>query len=515
MSSFAATGDATAQVPPVATVLGPFETEHQGVPLCWVEAPGTVVGGLTFGVGAADEPAHLVGITHLVEHLLFRSMGTTNLRANAVTGVDTVTFFTVGTVDEVVDFLHDVARAVREPRFTEADLERELHVVRAERPNGVDAVPGLLTHRFGLGGPGNAAAGWPALPAVTLDEARGWVARWFVAQNAALTLSTAPPADLDVRLPAGRRPSRTEPVERVRVPTLVATPKAGVGISLLVPAEHADLLADCLLQEVTTELRTRRALVYCVDTETVPVGADRCQVELLLDPLTADVPAVAEGAVLLLRRLAHDGFAAEVLAEAVDALAAGRGLLDEPLQRLGRWADAAVIGRRPPPDPADEVARARAVTSADLAAVLAGALPTLVVAHEEDAPVEERASALGLEVDDGLPFEETRDRVPRGVRMRRPRGGGPRLGVDAHHVWGRVGGTARRIPLADVVLVVVDEDAAVLVVDRMGRALALRPEQWPRAEAMAEQIAAGAPDAVVRRAVWPDRGRSRFRRSGL
>ncbi|HEY1135079.1 MAG TPA: insulinase family protein, partial [Nocardioides sp.] len=323
---------------------GPTDGERHGVRARWLDVPGTVVGTLTFGVGAADEPPYLAGITHLAEHLVFRSIGDVGARANGVTGPDTVTFFTTGTAREVADFLEAVAAAVREPRFSADDLVRELHVIRAERPGGESPDLGLLTYRFGLTGPGLAGAGWPALPAITVEEVREWMAHWFVAANAVLTSSAPLPTDLDLRLPIGRSPQRSVPVPIVRAATLVEAPKHGVAASLLVPGEHADVLGACLERELFTELRTRRALVYTVAADTTPVGPDAVHLSLVLDPATVDVPATVELLVTTLRRIAVDGVRAEVLADAVAAVAAARGWWGAPIDELDGWAEATLAG---------------------------------------------------------------------------------------------------------------------------------------------------------------------------
>lgn len=497
-------------------VPGPFDGERGGVRARWLDLPGTVVGTWTFGVGAADEPPHLAGITHLAEHLLFRTIGDVGHRANGVTGPDTVTFYTGGTPREVADFLEAVAGAVRDCRFTREDLVRELHVIRAERPGGDAADPGLLTYRYGLGGLGVAGAGWPALPSITVDEVRDWVRHWFVAGNAVLT-STAPlPVDLAVGLPAGRRPRRTVPEPLVRVPTLVESPKNGVAASLLVPTAHAGVLLECLERELHDELRGARALVYTVRGHATPVGAAEVQLDLVLDPVVDDVPATVDGVVTTLRRVAGRGIRAEVLTEAVATIAARRRWWADPVDQLDAWAEATLMGRDAPRTPDAEVEHARSATAEELSRTLAAALRTLVVAHEQGPDLTSRASALGLEVDDGLPWQAAPRTyaVPRSVRWHRGRGEarGARMAVDGADLWGRVGGDLRWLPLADLVVVARDATGAVQLVDRRGRGWGIDPAEWRRGDDLVGAVVAGASRAVVRDATWPDRGRAAFAR---
>lgn len=499
-----------------AAVPGPFDGERGGVRARWLDLPGTVVGTWTFGVGAADEPPHLAGITHLAEHLLFRTIGEVGHRANGATGPDTVTFYTAGTSQEVAAFLGAVAGAVRDCRFTVDDLVRELHVIRAERPGGDAADPGLLTYRYGLGGLGVTGAGWPALPSITVDEVRDWVRYWFVAGNAVLT-STAPlPEDLAHGLPAGQRPRRTVPEPLVRVPTLVASPKNGVAASLLVPAVHATVLRECLERELHDELRGSRALIYSVHAHATPVGAAEVQLDLVLDPVVDDVAATVDAVVTTLRRLAEQGIRAEVLAQAVASIAARRHWWSDPVDQLDAWAEATLLGRAAPRTPDEEVAHARTATAEGLSGTLAAALGTLVVVHEEGPDLVSRASALGLELDEGLPWHAAprAHPVPRSLRWHRGRGEGrgARMAVDGADLWGRVGDDLRWLPLADVVVVARDASGAVQLVDRRGRGWPIDPADWRRGDELVGAVLAGASRAVVRDATWPDRGRAAFAR---
>src|SRR6266481_5190313 len=46
-----------------------------GIPVFQAEVPGRVRAALEFRVGTADEPLHMAGVTHLIEHLALHGLG--------------------------------------------------------------------------------------------------------------------------------------------------------------------------------------------------------------------------------------------------------------------------------------------------------------------------------------------------------------------------------------------------------------------------------------------------------
>ena len=70
-----------------------------GVRVFQADLPGVCCGTLVFGVGKRDEPATLSGITHLMEHLLFRLMEPISIEHSAVVDDNSLTVYASGSAD--------------------------------------------------------------------------------------------------------------------------------------------------------------------------------------------------------------------------------------------------------------------------------------------------------------------------------------------------------------------------------------------------------------------------------
>jgi zinc protease len=76
-----------------------------GVPVFQAEVPGRVRALLMFRVGMVDEPLHMAGVTHLIEHLALSGLGEQPYEYNGSVDQTHTTFVVSGTADQVVDFL--------------------------------------------------------------------------------------------------------------------------------------------------------------------------------------------------------------------------------------------------------------------------------------------------------------------------------------------------------------------------------------------------------------------------
>ena len=130
-------------------------TEIGGLPMVWVDVEEPTAAGLLFRVGWTDEPLHMRGLTHLVEHLALTSLGVDEpYPGNAFTSATMTGFAMNGTPEQVVDFLERVTSGLRDLPLDR--LDHEVQVLRAEehaRPPGLSSR--LLRCRFGA-----MAMGW-------------------------------------------------------------------------------------------------------------------------------------------------------------------------------------------------------------------------------------------------------------------------------------------------------------------------------------------------------------------
>src|SRR4026207_22472 len=69
---------------------------------------------LVFGVGRADETMPVAGITHLVEHLAFRTFDHTIYAKNGTVDTVCTSFVISGGPDDVVEFFGEIARNLRD-----------------------------------------------------------------------------------------------------------------------------------------------------------------------------------------------------------------------------------------------------------------------------------------------------------------------------------------------------------------------------------------------------------------
>jgi len=113
--------------------------------------------GLYASVGSRSEPAHLSGLAHLVEHMVFKGAGGRDTRAlaeaiedvggslNAWTARDQTVFHGRALARDTELVAELIADLVRAPLFDAEHLEREKHVILSELGESVDS-PDDLVH---------------------------------------------------------------------------------------------------------------------------------------------------------------------------------------------------------------------------------------------------------------------------------------------------------------------------------------------------------------------------------
>jgi zinc protease len=163
---------------------------------------------LWYKVGSYDEPAGLTGISHVLEHMLFK--GTTNFTAgdfsrlvrrfggqdNAFTSYDYTGYFQKFEVSRLPLMMEIEADRMTNLVIDDEEFAREMRVVLEERRQRTDDNPnGLAWEKFAsLTRPGSGYAspiiGWPTeLDQLTPQQARDWYQRFYAPGNATLVIA--------------------------------------------------------------------------------------------------------------------------------------------------------------------------------------------------------------------------------------------------------------------------------------------------------------------------------------
>ncbi len=167
-----------------------------------------VVTQLWFPVGSSHEPSGLTGVSHVLEHMMFKGTSTRETgsfshiisreggRLNAFTGQDFTGYHEQLGADRLEIALELGADRLANIQFDEEEYARELEVVNEERRERVDDNPlGVARERF------NAMAwdtspyrqpiiGWQHdLDQLSLDDVRQWYEDWYGVNNAILVVA--------------------------------------------------------------------------------------------------------------------------------------------------------------------------------------------------------------------------------------------------------------------------------------------------------------------------------------
>ena len=162
-----------------------------------------VVSQIWYRVGSVDEPPGLTGISHVLEHMMFK--GTERLkpgefsriiaenggRENAFTSRDYTAYFQQLEKSRLAISFELEADRMRNLRLTEAEFQKEIRVVMEERRLRTDDRPeGLAGEKFfATAYPqhpyGHPIIGWMAdLERLTVKDLGDWYRRWYVPNNA-------------------------------------------------------------------------------------------------------------------------------------------------------------------------------------------------------------------------------------------------------------------------------------------------------------------------------------------
>jgi hypothetical protein len=380
------------------------QREVDGLTSFHIDGTGVTTATLHFRVGLVDEDFVGTGVAHLVEHLVMHQLPRPVAVVNAGVMAEHTEFWIRGSAGAVTDFVTRVCAAISALR-EEVDavaLEHEAGVLLAESTGSSPAaVP--VSERYGLTGPGLLGVSPVAVPGITAERVRDWVRRYFVRENAVLTVLGPWPEGLSAPLPSGKRNVRAD-----AVPLGFATPAQRVdeipfvALGLLVPRGDGNAVVERLLADRLHEhLRTTLGTSYSVGTDSVDVSPDLRHLAVIVDSAPGKERQVAVEALAELRRLATDG---PSQADLDHDTATFEELLLDPEFGAALLANAAyrhLDGREQVvSDARDLVARMRATTTAQVREVIASSLDSLVVVHPGPEPLTsaETGDRLLLEV---------------------------------------------------------------------------------------------------------------------
>ncbi len=162
---------------------------------------------LWYGVGAAHEPPGQTGISHVLEHMMFRgterfpgesfshTIASRGGRDNAFTGRDYTAYYQILGRDQLAIAMEMEADRMQNPLLAEADLRKELEVVKEERrlrtedrpeSSAFEQLQATAFHNHPYGQP---VIGWMSdISQMDREQLRDWHRRWYAPNNANLVV---------------------------------------------------------------------------------------------------------------------------------------------------------------------------------------------------------------------------------------------------------------------------------------------------------------------------------------
>ncbi len=347
------------------------QTEVDGVPCFWADAPGPLGVGLLFRVGRADELLSVSGITQLVQRLALSGLGTQRYDYDARADSATAAFYATGEPDDVLWFVAHLCRTLHDLPLDRLDSEKRVLAIEDEREErGLPAR--LLMMRYGAAGYGLPFYEALGLRRLRAEDVTGWAARWFTGDNAALWMTRPPPPGLRLPLPGGTRvtPPVPQVVPGLRLPAFAAAGTGVVASGMVAPRSAAIAYAGR-----TAADRLRARIEADVDTWQLPLTAGLSHRSLSVacedDSAAEMVSAIDE----VYDELASGGPTREELELARDDALAALAADEAVPGGLDRMAVDELLGA-PRAWKEDRAREAEAVSYAEVAAALREALAT-------------------------------------------------------------------------------------------------------------------------------------------
>lgn len=240
-----------------------------GVPVFQAEVPGRVRAALEFRVGTADEPLHMAGVTHLIEHLTLSGLGTQPYDYNGYVDQTHCAFIVSGTVDQVKEFFAHVCDALH--ALPKERVATERRVIETEAAgHHQSSFRSSLSLRYGASGFGTADYRQIGLLWMTPDAVQSWASRNFTIGNVAAWVAGPVIPGLKIDLPPGPRlPPPTPTPKNLRLPCLWEDAGQGATISMIGKRSSALWAGMAILERRAMQrIRFNEGLSYGVQTAT-------------------------------------------------------------------------------------------------------------------------------------------------------------------------------------------------------------------------------------------------------
>ncbi len=189
-----------------------------------------------YKVGASYEPGGITGISHMLEHMMFkgthkhpagefsRIIAENGGRENAFTGRDYTAYFQTLEKSRLAISFELEADRMRHLNLLDAELQKEREVVTEERRMRTDDKPRAKTQEhfmamaFSNSPYKNPIIGWPSdIAHYTIDDLKAWYHKWYAPNNATLVVVGDVDPDAVFKLAekhfAPLKPSKINPVK--------------------------------------------------------------------------------------------------------------------------------------------------------------------------------------------------------------------------------------------------------------------------------------------------------------
>ncbi|MCW5954667.1 MAG: insulinase family protein, partial [Propionibacteriaceae bacterium] len=323
-------------------MLDAHEDVVSGVPVFWVDGNlPALTATLRFRAGQADEPLPQRGYLHLLEHLAFHSLTIgSQVGYNGSVGPIFTSFTFSGPPDQVAQLLGETTR--RLGLVDPGELRHEAQVLaQEERVRGGWELDNAFLYRWGARGPGVVWFRQFGLNQPEPHLLEAVARRWFVRQNATLSLDGPIPEGLDLRLPDGEHhPAVLPPPAR---PLPAAAPDETIVVTgLTVPGLAAEVALGIITARLNRSLRAGGSTAgWRPDHQALGPAAHLA----LIAPADERPGAHIAGVMAVLRQLAQHGPLPAELDE--HRLQRQQARLDPHALRAAPWdeAEARLLGR--------------------------------------------------------------------------------------------------------------------------------------------------------------------------